>query len=356
MMVLDIYPCCLILLLSITLTLYLSIYFQNVLTYFPSLSSAELPAKISNKSIVYQCVDHLGTPSTCKLCLGKLLPLRARHCLDCNTCIPGFDHHCVWFAQCITLTHNLKLFVHTLFFAATTILLGLGPLYPIVARQVNLVVNLTWDSGSNGETLRRIWWDRWWSWAGGPIYRYMGGLCLGYLYYPKIERESQLDWNNTVDQAGIKLLSKSSLLSAQAIFSKPSFSMLLIVTSGTMIELVIIAMLVIVIKNNILRGLSSIEIERARRWNKSSSTWDPRLKLWVPDCKEKGKGKVVLLQPGIPIFDLGPRKNFEQIMGDRVWEWFVPWKSNNQLDGIEWPMSNDWMSYLRQLEPFVDNP
>mmetsp|Transcript_11197 Transcript_11197/g.33269 ORF Transcript_11197/g.33269 Transcript_11197/m.33269 type:complete len:240 (+) Transcript_11197:76-795(+) len=37
---------------------------------------------------------------------------RTRHCYDCNKCVNGFDHHCVYLQTCIG-EHNYKYFFHT---------------------------------------------------------------------------------------------------------------------------------------------------------------------------------------------------------------------------------------------------
>ncbi len=44
-------------------------------------------------------------------------PLRTSHCHDCNNCVMGFDHHCVWLGTCIgKLNYTIFfLFVFTTF-------------------------------------------------------------------------------------------------------------------------------------------------------------------------------------------------------------------------------------------------
>jgi hypothetical protein len=46
----------------------------------------------------------------CDAC-QTLQPPRGAHCPDCNVCVDGFDHHCVWMGTCIG-TNNLKPFVN----------------------------------------------------------------------------------------------------------------------------------------------------------------------------------------------------------------------------------------------------
>jgi len=36
----------------------------------------------------------------CETC-NIFRPLRTSHCHDCNNCVMGFDHHCVWLGTCI---------------------------------------------------------------------------------------------------------------------------------------------------------------------------------------------------------------------------------------------------------------
>ncbi|OAW00146.1 hypothetical protein PTTG_09807 [Puccinia triticina 1-1 BBBD Race 1] len=337
--------------LSLAVGWYLAIYFDLFGHHHSSanVTSSAIVQKIINKSIVYQCVDQIGSPLRCPICDDQIVPVRARHCLDCGICVPGFDHHCVWFAQCISITSTLKPFIQVLVLGATTIVAGAGPIYPIVVQHVKQVVRLTWSAQSSGDTLRRIWWDRWWGWAGGPVYRYMGGLCLGYLYYHEISPQDASPSTPAADDRPKTSPKGSSVL------DEPSLSVLMIILAATMVLLVILAMLTIVFKNNILNGLSTIEIERARRSRRSPG--DARLiKLWVPPSASAGQptGKVVLVPPGLPIFDLRPSLNFQLIMGKRVWHWFVPWKTSGTPDGVEWPISDQWLGYLRSLDPYTE--
>lgn len=45
----------------------------------------------------------------CSLCKVSVMPL-TKHCMQCNRCSYGFDHHCKWLNNCIGLS-NYNLFV-----------------------------------------------------------------------------------------------------------------------------------------------------------------------------------------------------------------------------------------------------
>jgi palmitoyltransferase ZDHHC9/14/18 len=36
----------------------------------------------------------------CESC-NIIRPIRTSHCHDCNNCVMGFDHHCVWLGTCV---------------------------------------------------------------------------------------------------------------------------------------------------------------------------------------------------------------------------------------------------------------
>lgn len=92
------------------------------------------------------------------------------------------------------------------------------------------------------------------------------------------------------------------------------------------ILLIAIAILSVTIKNA-LNGVGTIEVERARRWNKNikkgEDDYDPRLRLWVPflDKSRAQSGAVVIVDPAIALFDLGKQRNWEQFLGSDWTEW-----------------------------------
>jgi len=71
-------------------------------------------------------------PATlCPYCETSLQPfLQSKHCLICNRCVKGFDHHCLWLGNCIG-DKNHKLFIA--FLLATLCLLSttIYVLYPV---------------------------------------------------------------------------------------------------------------------------------------------------------------------------------------------------------------------------------
>lgn len=333
---------------TLTVALYLWIFFQPRTHSSPP---RQVPEAIKQKLIVYETSDPSGTPSICIICHGRLRPLRSRHCLDCGTCKTGFDHHCVWFAQCITSTTTLKPFIQILALAPMVILLGALPAMPIVRWQLKEVVRLTWSDGPSGEFLRTIWWSKWWGWAGGPGWRYAGGLGLGYWHYHWIQ--SQYEPGSQADLRERNMVFKD--------LRQPTLSLLILLAFAVLVCLVALAMLMTIIRDTVFRGRNTIDIERSRRWKSRgdhpSTSWDPRVKLWIPDGSGEGEGKVVRLDPEEDVFNNGPIQNWRDFMGVRVWEWFVPWTTSHSSDtpgceGVEWRISPEWMSKLRAREAF----
>ena len=75
----------------------------------------------------------------------------------------------------------MKLFIVFLATVPFTIVLGLAEAGPIAIRQFKLVKAQQWDN----PRIASIWWDRWYSWIGGPFYRYMGAAVMAYWRYER---------------------------------------------------------------------------------------------------------------------------------------------------------------------------
>jgi hypothetical protein len=98
-------------------------------------------------------------------------------------------------------------------------------------------------------------------------------------------------------------------------------------------------MIVIVILN-LSAGAMTVEVERVKAWNRwqarriksddRDDDWDPRTRLFVPlESRVPGKrGAVVLVEPGLRIYDLGRWTNWRWIMGEG-WAMLWPWSAGS---------------------------
>ncbi|KAF8508889.1 DHHC palmitoyltransferase-domain-containing protein [Gautieria morchelliformis] len=127
----------------------------------------------------YECTDSQGNLESCHKgdCKGRLKPPRTHHCFLCDVCRVGFDHHCPWVGNCITLS-VMKEFMFMLFLTPVTFLLLAYPLSSLLSSQATVSLH----ASQADAWAHRVWWDRWLSWLalGGPPGRYIIGTALGY--------------------------------------------------------------------------------------------------------------------------------------------------------------------------------
>lgn len=81
---------------------------------------------------------------------------------------------------------------------------------------------------------------------------------------------------------------------------------------------------------NARRGMTSVQGERIKLHSATSTTgtgtYDARTRLWVPlPGAGAGAGTVVLIDPDVPLFDLGAEENSKRLMGSEWWQWAIPW-------------------------------
>lgn len=77
-------------------------------------------------------------------------------------------------------------------------------------------------------------------------------------------------------------------------------------------------------------GVSSVQLERLKLWRAQDPiepVYDARIRLWVPLPLDEvpAGGAVVLVEPDVPLFDLGAAENWRKVMGRKWWQWFQPW-------------------------------
>ncbi|KAM0793358.1 hypothetical protein ACM66B_000813 [Microbotryomycetes sp. NB124-2] len=318
---------------------YLLTSFYNLYLAADDRKPIKPPRQVLDNQAVYEC-DAEGQPARCFLddCNGAYKSIRTRHCRDCGKCRPGFDHHCPFVDACV-YEKSFKPFV--CFMASALPLIGVAvlPLLPLQRRAIKSVVRYTWSTAE----MQRMWWGRpWLSWAGGPAWRYFGAVLLGYRLWRQLEPEPPLllpdTTTRTFTKNGITWAYDESVCPSLTV---PSFEPLMLVLAAFLIWTIGLAMIVAVVLNA-RRGLSTVQVERIRRWRafkadfKGSDVqpYDPRIHLWVPvdrndedDDNNAVKGAVVVVDPDTPLFDFETRQNWNALMGGPNWvDWCIPWR------------------------------
>ncbi|PWZ01319.1 hypothetical protein BCV70DRAFT_149671, partial [Testicularia cyperi] len=118
-----------------------------------------------------------GQPVRCwrDQCGGRIKAFRTRHCGDCGVCRVGFDHHCAWFDNDVTGPATLRPFLVFLGCVPTLVGLVLGPLLPAAWKVTKEITHFA----ASDPGLVESWWSKWYSWVGGPAFRWMVGWVLG---------------------------------------------------------------------------------------------------------------------------------------------------------------------------------
>lgn len=253
-----------------------------------------VPLDISSRSIPYECVDLDGNLGRCWQddCRGRWLPPRTRHCKDCRSCRVDFDHCCVFFGTCIA-QGNLLAFVAFLLTVAPTIALGLYTVTPVALAHRKIVMQQYWLS----EQLFARWWNRWYSWIGGPIFRWGAGLLYCFWLYepPFSDKSSQVP--------------------------EVTFTPIMYTIFGPLLAVFCVALAWIAIRN-ILLAESTIDSIRAARSSANAAATSFRL-VWIPDTGSPGSsgkssGRVHQIPRSVNIYDFGKKQNVGNFLSRTV--------------------------------------
>ncbi|TYJ57131.1 hypothetical protein B9479_002232 [Cryptococcus floricola] len=343
-------------------TFYLRLYFLN-----PSRPPFDCPAVIINKKTPFACLSadeaseirskegwedeeverSREEPMVERCykgkCRGAWKPARARHCSQCGVCRMGFDHHCPFFANCLTAPYVPAFLALLLYTPPTTILLSL-PLYPLLLRRASAAYHFACVSDSI-----KGWWDWPWSWivAGGPVGRWVGGVVLGWM---------QLD-QMSVGGPGIERLGVGVMVVVGIVLA--------LITSGLAYSTL----------QTIKKGDLTIDTERrksyhiARRAASGHYTLFPSEPLpqhiaddlkrfggpafYIPNTESEGEGHIVQPKLEMELYDFGETRNWELVMGSKGWGWLLPWRAlgKSMPDGqvMQWPIEEEARRKLGQM-------
>lgn len=179
---------------------------------------------------------------------------------------------------------------------------------------------------------------------------YLGAVLLGYRQHRQALETAHDSKVHTppasaheVDYLSVPRLSTLAITAATALILLIALSSTYpsSVTEARQLILILSLLAVIfVVLRNASRGLSTVQVERARAYRAQRKRayraqrkraplgleprYDARLRLWVP-TDDVGGGTILLVEPSIPLFDFGRRENLRRAFGDRWWKWCLPW-------------------------------
>ncbi|WWD03592.1 hypothetical protein V865_001646 [Kwoniella europaea PYCC6329] len=340
--------------------LYIRLYF---LPSSQSIPPFDPPPAIRNRQVILQClspaqakairladnVPHDDDDPMLERCYrgkcgGRWKPARARHCTLCGRCRAGWDHHCVFFANCLSAPY-MRTFLALLLYTPPTIFIISLPLYKSLYSRAKEA----YFHSKSDDSIRQKWWDWGYSWviAGGPIGRYAGGTVLGWRKLDKLDE----------DGGGLVRLN----IGLMVVFG----IILALITIGlatTTLSLILKGDLTIDRGRSSAHGQALSAIYRLKSQGKhipphlesNLSRFSDRRWFFVPlprELQTQDREGIILqtLEHERP-YDHGWRQNLRIVLGSMT-SWIYPWNAIRKGMGEEvflWPITEDVEKRLRE--------
>lgn len=269
-------------------------------------------------------------------CGGRWKPARTRHCTQCGVCRAGFDHHCPFFANCLTAPYIPTFLAVLLYTPPTVLILSFPLLSPLLHRFI-----AAYSQACDSSEIIAYWWNWKWSWvvAGGPVGRFAGGIILG---WRELDRQ---------DGGGLYRLAVGLLVAFGFILSgitaSLAYSTIRILRDGDFT----IDRERSSAHRRILSTIKDLPREQPipDKLRQNLARFSDRPAFYLPprdidricpgqgqdrkwDChgRKNPKGYVVQLNDKARPYDHGPRMNTQLVLGTpwgEGWSWLLPWRA-----------------------------
>ncbi|VDB99888.1 unnamed protein product [Peniophora sp. CBMAI 1063] len=178
-------------------------------------------------------------------CNGRWKPPGTHHCSTCGTCRMGFDHHCPWLGNCVSIS-RMKAFLALLYFTALMVPLAIWPIRKKIVQHVSHALFVSHED----PWARQYWWDQWYSWIfiGGPPGRWFVGAILGFRASKRYSKNIGMFEGSPIDGSFIE---------------EPHARLVIIAAAGSLLGAFAFVM-AIVTTRDLLKGQTALDSIRAR--------------------------------------------------------------------------------------------
>ncbi|KAL9931452.1 hypothetical protein V8E36_009738 [Tilletia maclaganii] len=254
-------------------------------------------------------IKSTGEARWCNKCVGPK-PDRAHHCSTCRTCVLRMDHHCPWLGGCVGLRNHKAFFLFLTYTAASC----------IYALQESARALFRWiNDEKNGSDTTPI------TWAILLLIGFIFGIALVpfAIYHAYLMCRNKTTIESMEDSGRFRLPSDQLRGTASNRPSRVNLQDRLRQVVGS-------------------QGGPNAPLPPSARQDSDTSRWRGDEELTREERKALKKANK------LNVYDIGVGRNWRMMMGQKWWEWFLPWGSPSS-DGFCYDINMNALDELDRI-------